>query len=201
MVQTDVEESPTDVLSLTVAQRYSVLITARNDTTSNWVIHANMDTDMFDTIPDALNPSMSPFAPRSQASCLTINLADITSSITYNTSAPLQPAGTIDAYHDVDDVSLVPIPAEPQLPPATHTIPLLVVFDTATDGSNRAYFNSVTYNPPVVPAVFSALSLDSVVGPGSSDVASAYGPWNFVLNYGETVDLVVMNSDAGKHPL
>jgi iron transport multicopper oxidase len=46
------------MLSLTVAQRYSVLVTARNDTKrENWAVHANMDTDMFDTVPDALNPS------------------------------------------------------------------------------------------------------------------------------------------------
>ena len=53
-LQTDVEESPIDVLSITVAQRYSVLVTARNDTSSNWVIHANMDSTMFDTVPDNL---------------------------------------------------------------------------------------------------------------------------------------------------
>lgn len=58
-LQTDVEESPIDLISLTVAQRYSVLVTARNDTSANWAIHANMDTDMFDTVPDTLNPSTS----------------------------------------------------------------------------------------------------------------------------------------------
>ena len=53
-MQTDIEESPIDVLEVTVAQRYSVLVTARNDTDFNWAIHANMDTDMFDTLPDTL---------------------------------------------------------------------------------------------------------------------------------------------------
>lgn len=48
------------MLSLTVAQRYSVLVTARNNTSSNWAIHANMDIDMFDDLPDSLNPSMYP---------------------------------------------------------------------------------------------------------------------------------------------
>lgn len=61
-LQTDVQESPIDLISITVAQRYSVLVTARNDSTpQNWAIHANMDTDMFDTVPDALNPSMCIF--------------------------------------------------------------------------------------------------------------------------------------------
>ena len=53
----DTQESPIDLLSVTVAQRYSVLVTARNDTSNNWVVHANMDTVMFDKVPPALNPS------------------------------------------------------------------------------------------------------------------------------------------------
>ena len=57
LFQVDTEEMPVDLLSLSVAQRYSILVTALNDSTANWAIHANMDTDMFDTVPDDLNPS------------------------------------------------------------------------------------------------------------------------------------------------
>lgn len=39
---TDVEEYPIDLVTVSVAQRVSVLVTARNETTSNWLIHANM---------------------------------------------------------------------------------------------------------------------------------------------------------------
>lgn len=39
---TDVEEYPIDLVTVSVAQRVSVLVTARNDTASNWLIHANM---------------------------------------------------------------------------------------------------------------------------------------------------------------
>ena len=60
LLQTDVEASPIDLIAITVAQRYSVLVTARNDTSSNWVIHANMDTSMFDVVPSTLNPSKPP---------------------------------------------------------------------------------------------------------------------------------------------
>lgn len=38
----DVEEYPLEQIALSVAQRVSVLVTARNDTASNWLIHANM---------------------------------------------------------------------------------------------------------------------------------------------------------------
>lgn len=40
---TDVEEAPVDIQSLSVAQRFSFLVTARNDTNNNWLIHANME--------------------------------------------------------------------------------------------------------------------------------------------------------------
>ena len=53
---------------MTVAQRYSILVTARNDTSANWAIHANMDTDMFDTVPEALNPVRDIFLPRTVSS-------------------------------------------------------------------------------------------------------------------------------------
>lgn len=90
---------------------------------------------------------------------------------------------------------MVPIVAE-AAPLATKTIELEVSFDTLTDGTNRAMFNLITFNPPLVPAVFSALSLEE-----NATVQSAYGPLSFVVDHFDVVDLVVKNSDAGKHPL
>ncbi|KAI0347221.1 Fet3 protein [Trametopsis cervina] len=174
---TDTEEFPTDLLSVTVAQRYSILVTARNDTSANWAIHANMDTDMFDTIPDTLNPN-------------------VTTSITYDPSAPLTNLGTfgIDDLHDVDDLSLVPIDVEPMLP-STVTIPLEVSFDTLDDGTNRASFNGQTYNMPLVPSAYSELTLGA-----NATIQEAYGPFAFVLNHLDVIDIVLQNGDAGKHP-
>ncbi|THG94600.1 hypothetical protein EW026_g6904 [Hermanssonia centrifuga] len=172
---TDVEQSSVDLVTVTVAQRYSILVTARNDTSSNWAIHANMDTDMFDTVPPALNPNL-------------------TSSITYDSSASLTDLGFIDLYHDVDDIALVPLDVEPMLP-STRTIELEVTFDTMDDGTNRAMFNQKTFNSPLVPTVFSELTLGS-----NASVVEAYGPYSFVLNHLEVMDIVLQNGDAGKHP-
>ena len=116
--------------------------------------------------------------------------------MTYNTSATLRNLGTIAAYHEVNDTALVAIPAIPQPPPATRTIELEVIFDTMDDGTNRAMFNQVVYNPPIVPAILSALSL----GPNAT-AESAYGPLSFVVGHHEVVDIVLKNGDAGKHPL
>lgn len=81
-------------------------------------------------------------------------------------------------------------------PKVTKTIELEVIFDTMDDGTNRAMFNQVTYNSPLVPAIFSELSLGN-----NASVESAYGPLSFFVDHMEVVDLVVKNGDAGKHPL
>lgn len=172
---TDIEQSSTDLVTIAVAQRYSVLVQARNDTSANWAIHANMDTSMFDKVPPNLQ-------------------INITSSITYNLSAPITNLGFINQYHDIADFSLVPVVKEAQ-PVVTRTIELEVLFATMDDGTNRAMFNEITYNSPLVPAVFSALSLGS-----NATVPQAYGPSSFVLDPFDVVDLVIKNGDVGKHP-
>jgi iron transport multicopper oxidase len=101
----------------------------------------------------------------------------------------------VDAYHNVDDISLVPVQQIAQ-PRATKTIELEVIFDTMNDGTNRGTFNSVVYNSPEVPAILSALTLGN-----NATVEQAYGPQSFVVNHLDVVDIVVNNSDAGKHPL
>lgn len=154
--QIDTQEYPTDMISIAVAQRYSILVTARNDTSSNWAIHANMDTDMFDTVPDTLNPSASPFfllppsfCPPSQLPCVYgLQLAnnqfflrlpvwcgtDVTSSITYDSSVSTTDDGFVDEYTMLNDTALVPSEAVAMYPPADVTIPLLALFDTMDDG-------------------------------------------------------------------
>ncbi len=80
--------------------------------------------------------------------------------------------------------------------PSTRTIELEVTFDTMDDGTNRAMFNQKTFNSPLVPTVFSELTLGS-----NASVVEAYGPYSFVLNHLEVMDIVLQNGDAGKHPL
>ncbi|MCJ1454539.1 hypothetical protein MMC28_004892 [Mycoblastus sanguinarius] len=47
------------MIYLTVAQRYSVLITTKNDTSSNFAYVASMDQDLLDTVPATLNPNVT----------------------------------------------------------------------------------------------------------------------------------------------
>ncbi|KAG2148442.1 Fet3 protein [Suillus cothurnatus] len=172
---TDTQPQPVDMLSVSVAQRYSVLVTARNDTSSNWAIHANMDTSMFDKVPSTLNPN-------------------ITSSITYSTSANLTTLSPVSSYTTTNDSALVPVDVSPAITPTT-TLQLAFNFETMDDGTNHAFINDVVYNPPVVPAIMSALTLGQ-----NATSQVAYGPYSYVFNYGDVIDLVVQNGDTGKHP-
>ncbi|KAF5360236.1 hypothetical protein D9757_012888 [Collybiopsis confluens] len=190
---TDTEEYPISLISLSVAQRYSILVTARNDSSSNWAIHANFDTDMFDTVPDTLQPSELLLLVM-RLPLTSLYTADITSSITYSTSASITDNGPVDAYFTVNDPDLVPV-QHIAAPESTKTIELVAAFDTMNDGTNHAMFNQITYNSPLVPAILSEMTLGS-----NATVAEAYGPLSFVVDHMDVVDIVIKNSDAGVHP-
>ncbi|KAF8551775.1 Fet3 protein [Imleria badia] len=172
---TDVQEYPTDMLSISVAQRYSILVQARNDTSSNWMIHANMDTTMFDTVPPTLQ-------------------TNLTSSITYAAGQNITDLGPVQNYTMTNDTALVPLDPIPQ-PVASQTIQLEIVFQTMNDGTNRATLDGYVYNAPIVPAIMSALTLGD-----NATSQEAYGPYSIMLNHLDVVDIVVNNSDKGSHP-
>jgi iron transport multicopper oxidase len=54
----DTEPFTVSGIQLTTAQRVSVLVTAKNTTDRNFALVGSMDTSMFDTVPDGLNPSI-----------------------------------------------------------------------------------------------------------------------------------------------
>ncbi|KZT07992.1 multicopper oxidase [Laetiporus sulphureus 93-53] len=173
---TDTEEYEIDQINLGVAQRYSILVTALNDTTANYAIHANFDTSMFDTVPDTLNPNA-------------------TSYIVYNTSSSADVVeNTVDGYLLTNDTLLVPY--DPiGIVPATKTIPLYFEFDTMDDGTNHATVNFTTYNSPNVPSIMSMLTLGE-----NATAQEAYGPNCFVVDHLDVVDIVLMNGDSNMHP-
>ncbi|KAK0522063.1 ferroxidase fet3, partial [Tilletia horrida] len=117
---TDVQELPVPSLPIAVAQRYSVLVTARNDTAAalqNWVLHANMDPDMFDVVPDDLQ-------------------LNITATIGYPNATSLgSDRPYLDEYAYFDDTKLVPVEVEGMADPDIN-YDLNVSFDTYDNGQN-----------------------------------------------------------------
>ncbi|GAA6012942.1 hypothetical protein JCM8202_002959, partial [Rhodotorula sphaerocarpa] len=175
----DIEEFPVEHLTVAVAQRYSVLVTARNDTSQNFLMHANFDSSMFDTVPEGL----------------TLNY---TSSVSYADGNPMAPAETPEHLDlPVDDFHMVPIVAQPQLIP-NRNLELDVFFDAYDNGVNRAsMLSNITYAPPETPSLMTMLSM----GNDSLD-AAAYGPQTAatVLRKFDVMDLLLINFDGNAHP-
>ncbi|KAF9151186.1 ferroxidase fet3 [Linnemannia schmuckeri] len=73
----DVQRTTVKTFPISAAQRYSVLVTTKNITANNFLIHGDMDPEMFDTVPDTLQ-------------------MNLTGTIIYDAASPLAPAQMID---------------------------------------------------------------------------------------------------------
>jgi iron transport multicopper oxidase len=173
----ETQELEAGALPISTAQRYSVLVTARNDTANNWAIHANMDPDMFDAIPDDLQ-------------------LNITAQVVYDEKAPLSEPVIYDQYPEFEELNLVPVEVE-GMAPADVVYDLNVNFDTYNDGTNRASFNNITFQFSKVPSLFSMLSMGQ-----DANNPVIYGAQTNALmaTHNQMVQINIYNWDAGKHP-
>ncbi|CCK73450.1 ferroxidase FET3 NDAI_0G04650 [Naumovozyma dairenensis CBS 421] len=173
------EKNTTNMLYLTVAQRYSVLIHTKNDTSKNFAIMQKFDDTMLDLIPKHLE-------------------LNSTSYMVYNSSAPLPDENFVDSLDEyLDDFYLVPYEKVELFDEPDYRITLDVKMDNLINGINYAFFNNITYVTPKVPALISVLTSGN-----DSTNALVYGTNtnSFVLKKDEIVDIVVNNYDTGKHP-
>ncbi|KAI9483639.1 MAG: multicopper oxidase-domain-containing protein [Benjaminiella poitrasii] len=163
---------------LTAAQRISVLVTAKNTTDTNYYMHADMNTDMFDVLPDDL-------------------LYNLTIPLYYNKEVTQFGANEdVGMASDFDDMALSPIEIE-QAVMYDHLVNLTFDFQVTTDGINRGMFNEIPYLTPKVP------SLNTILSSGNlSTEVDIYGPQSmaYVLKHLDMVQVIVNNLDAGAHP-
>ena len=182
------EPAEADMLYITAAQRYSVLLTTKNTTSENFAIVGSMDQDLFDVVPATLNPN-------------------VTSYLVYDESAALPKPAFVDSFDAVyDDMNLVPHDHEPLLPDPDMFIELVVQMNNLGDGANYAFFNDITYVRQKVPTLYTVLSLPASF---SNDTAttdllfdpSIYGQTNtHILPHNSTIEIILNNHDPGKHP-
>ncbi|KAL8697118.1 MAG: hypothetical protein Q9224_002461, partial [Gallowayella concinna] len=172
------EAAEADMIYLTAAQRYSVLITTKNDTSSNFAIVGSMDQDLFDVVPGDLNPN-------------------VTGWLVYSESAELPTPAFVDQFEPFDDFTLVPHDKLPIFENPDYSVQLDVKMDNLGDGANYAWFNDITYVRPKVNTLYTVLT--------SGDLATnpeIYGPHTnpFILEKDQVVEIVLNNMDPGKHP-
>ncbi|TGO35372.1 hypothetical protein BHYA_0160g00050 [Botrytis hyacinthi] len=172
------EKAEAESIYIAAAQRYSFLLTTKNDTSANFAFVTSMDTSLFDVTPDDLNWNG-------------------TGWLVYDDSKALPDAAFIDEYNDFDDFNLVPYDRMALLPEPDQVISLDVAMDVLGDGKPYAFFDNITYVSPKVPTLYSVMS----TGDDAAN-AAVYGEFtrSFVLNYQQTIEIVVNNLDSGKHP-
>ncbi|KAK7517597.1 iron transport multicopper oxidase FET3 precursor [Phyllosticta citriasiana] len=175
-IYTDPAEA--DRIYVTPAQRYSVIVEAKNDTNSNFAFVGSMDEELFDTVPSTLNNN-------------------VTGWLVYEPTNNLPAAQVVSEYNAFDDFKLVPKDKMKLLDQIDHSFTLNMRMDNLGDGANYAFFNDVTYVAPKVPTLYTALTSGNF-----STNALIYGNNTnaFILKEGETVEIILNNNDAGKHP-
>lgn len=109
------EPAVAETIYLGAAQRCSFLITAKNDTSTNYAFIASMDTGVFDSVPDHLN-------------------WNVTGWLVYNDTEPLPPPAMLDEFNDYDDFTLVPYDRMPLLPEPNQQIVLSVIMGNLGNG-------------------------------------------------------------------
>ncbi|KAI9351248.1 Cupredoxin [Obelidium mucronatum] len=170
----DMEPSLQKAFALAPAQRMSVIVKAReagNGTDVNYNVHAVMESGMFESRAEGL-------------------IEDVTMTLVYN-SAPN--AEIFQASNDtipdletdlMDETTLVPVAVLDALPNPhpSNSFNLEVIFQVFSDGVNHGTFNSTPFMMPAVPSLFTAQTI------GSDH------------NLGDVAEIIIVNSDSGKHP-
>lgn len=174
-----VEPNTTNMIYITVAQRYTVLITTKNETNRNYALMQKMDEDMLDVLDGVI----------------TLNS---TNTISYSSdNAPVEQyyVDSLDEY--LDDFYLQPVEAIERYDDYDMQITVDVAMDNLGNGVNYAFFNNITYTAPKVPTALTAMTAGEF-----NTESTVYGSNTnaFVLQKDEIIELVLNNLDTGKHP-
>ncbi|KAJ2623915.1 ferroxidase fet3 [Coemansia sp. RSA 1358] len=168
-----------DLIDIAPAQRYSVLVKSHSTVDYNYRYNATMHADFIPTT-RGLNPRV------------------YMGNIIYNANAPFKPMSQINEAQIVqlNDIYLNSLDSEPALP-VDRSIEILVGNEPFSNGQHLDIMNNITYKEPLVPSLFTALSMGSL----AMD-PQVYGPQSnaHVLRYNEVIELVIHNPSNLPHP-
>ncbi|KAK4061776.1 CAZyme family AA1 [Trichoderma harzianum] len=176
------EPTEADTLYIAVAQRYAILLTTKNETTTNYPIVTVADSALLDGIPDDLqlnNTNWLEYNKNADHPQATINVTDATELVPF------------------DDITLVPVDKMELLPEPDLEINVTVIMNNLNTGFSYAFLNNISYTKPKVPSLLTAMSAGDLVA--NNEI---YGEFThpMVLNHNDVVQIVVNNADGGSHP-
>ncbi|CDK28393.1 unnamed protein product [Kuraishia capsulata CBS 1993] len=174
-----VDPAKTELLYLSVGQRCSVLLRTKKGK-KNYALVQKMDEQMLDTVPDDLQ---------------TVS----TNWVVYDENLPLPQRTDLDTWdlNFVNDVDLVPVDRMPLLPEPDMSIVVDMKMEMLGDGVVYALFNEKSYMAPKVPTLYTVLSSGKMA---TNEKIYGSNTNTFVLNYNETIEIVLNNFDDNKHP-
>ena len=175
----------TGMIHIAAGQRYAFLLNtkAMDEAYQNFPIISRMDKGSFSSHvpwPDNL---------------------DAVTWLTYDSEASFPEPNYLDGGDSIfalDDMSLIPLDEQPLLEPVDKSIPMFIDMKTQEDGIVHWLFNTVRYQLPVLPSLFSALSS----GVDAADVAAfEKSTQTFVVEHGQIVEVTIHNKHMWKHPI
>lgn len=173
------EKNKTNMLYITVAQRYSVLVRIKDNSDRNYALMQKYDDTMLDTVPKNLLLNQTPY-------------------MTYNSNKSKPNESLVESIDNfLDDSYLVPYQKQELLPDPDHRIVLDVVMDNLQNGINYAFFNNITYTAPKVPTLMTVLSSGKYA---MNEYIYGTDTNTFVLKRHEVVEIILNNQDTGTHP-
>ena len=167
---------------ISAAQRYAFLLATSNSSLFNYRIHADMDLSMFDNPPASLNPLVN-------------------ATLSYGQGLPLYvPPDNFTAPDPsaFDEMAFQPLNASDASTSADKVVVMDMSFDVYEDGINHGAFNHQIFHYYPVPALYTAATMGSLAS--NPAVYGPNGPF-VVLDHFKTVDIVINNLDANKHPI
>ncbi|CDR43621.1 CYFA0S12e02652g1_1 [Cyberlindnera fabianii] len=176
-----VERYNTSIIYITVAQRYTVLLKTKSDTSKNYAIMQLCDTGMLDVQPSDL-------------------IVNSTHYLVYDADNETPDEAYVDCLDDdcyLDDLLLVPVNKVELYDDADYTLTISVVMDNLLNGVNYAFFNNITYTAPKTPTLLTALAAGNL---STNEVVYGTNTHAIVLQKDDIIDIVLNNEDTGKHP-
>ncbi|KAE8353394.1 Cupredoxin [Aspergillus coremiiformis] len=176
------EPAEADILYISAAQRYSILVTMKNSTDKNYPIVTVADSVLLDLI--------SPDLQLNQTNWLEYN----------HDAAHPEAVMTVDVCSDLnpfDDITLVPHDKLPLYTNPDHKLEFTVTMDNLNDGAGYSFLNDISYVRPKVPTLYSVMSSGSL-----ASNSTIYGEYTHpvILEENEIVEIVLNNADTGSHP-
>ena len=182
-----VEPYTVDLLYITVAQRYLVLVTTKKLTKKNFRMLNVIDMPMLDVIPRDLQIISTNYVVYDDKASLPAPAV--------NTKTLFDEY--VERYPYFDDSVLVTRSRRELLGDPDYRINLNFTMDHLGDGVVYAFFNNETYVTPKVPTLYSVVSSGKYAG---DSLVYGTNTNTFILQKDEVVEIVLNNMDPGKHP-